>query len=153
MSIRSPRTPTFDKQGFLPLDAADMNENENYRTGIPLSTIKTSGSSTGARKPSDQLPRDFNTQDTFSDPEKRSRFRGGKRKVKRIDSTPKRIGTDGEEVIQTRLGKFYSKIVNASVVTKFLFYVAPPALLLAAPVGKSMEIPYIAANINITDMP
>jgi len=73
----------------------------------------------------------------MQDDEKKGFFnRGpaGRRKVKKINSKPKRIGTDGEEVSVNGLGRFYNKIVNFSVVTRYFVYVLPVALLIAAPI-------------------
>jgi len=85
--------------------------------------MQSHASSTGARKPTDTLPVDFHTQSTFQDDEKRGLFQraGGKRRLKKTDSKPRRIGTDGEEIKQNWLGKVYTKIVNFSVVTKYVF--------------------------------
>ncbi len=80
---------------------------------------------------------DFGNQPTMQDDEKKGFFnRGpaGRRKVKKINSKPKRIGTDGEEISVNGLGRVYNKIVNFSVVTRYLVYVLPVALLLAAPI-------------------
>ena len=105
----------------------------NYETDIPLTTIRTA-SSTGARKAGDEA---IIQQTTFKDDEKKGMFNrgpGGRRRVKKINSKPKRVGTDGEEVSVNGLGRFYNKIVNFSVITRYLVYVLPVALLLAAPI-------------------
>lgn len=107
----------------------------NYETdnGIPLTTVRTA-SSTGARKAGDEA---IMQQSTFKDEEKKGMFNrgpGGRRRAKKINSKPKRVGTDGEEVSVNGLGRFYNKIVNFSVVTRYFVYVLPVALLLAAPI-------------------
>ena len=105
----------------------------NYETDIPLTTVRTA-SSTGARKAGDEA---IIQQTTFKDDEKKGMFNrgpGGRRRVKKINSKPKRVGTDGEEVSVNGLGRFYNKIVNFSVITRYLVYVLPVALLLAAPI-------------------
>lgn len=53
----------------------------------------------------------------------------GRRKIKKKDSEE-----DGEGEALTGLGKFYSKIVGFSVLMRYLVYVAPIALLIAAPI-------------------
>ena len=104
-----------------------------YDNDIPLTSVRTN-SSTGARKAGDEA---ILQQPTFRDDEKRGMFNrgvGGRRKVKKINSRPKRIGSDGEEVSVNGLGRIYDKIVNFSIVTRYMVYVAPIALLLAAPI-------------------
>jgi hypothetical protein len=106
---------------------------------IPLSQMqsRSSASKGGIRQTSEALPADFDTQRTFHENEKKGLFKrsaGGKRKVKKIDSKPRRIGTDGEEIRQNWLGKLYTKVINFSVVTKYFIYITPVALPLAAPV-------------------
>src|SRR3954447_11677362 len=111
MSLRSPRN-----QGFTALPNANMNDD------IPLTNVQTRSSSTGARKPGDEIysTTSFQNQPTFRDDEKKGLFKrnmvGGRRKVKKINSKPNRVGTDGEEVNVNGLGRFYNKVVNFSVV-------------------------------------
>jgi hypothetical protein len=104
---------------------------------IPLTNVQTRSSSTGARKQGEGALNDLSTQPTFPDDEKKGLFgRGaaGRRRVKKIDSRPKRVGTDGEEISINGLGRFYNKIVNFSVITRYFVYILPVGLLLAAPV-------------------
>jgi hypothetical protein len=106
----------------------------NYETDIPLTTVRTA-SSTGARKAGDEAF--IQQQSTFKDDEEKGMFNrgpGGRRRIKKISSKPKRVGTDGEEVAVNGLGRFYHKVVNFSIVTRYLVYVAPIALLIAAPI-------------------
>ncbi|KAG0648727.1 Mechanosensitive ion channel Msy1 [Hyphodiscus hymeniophilus] len=132
MSLHSPRSPSaFSRQGFQPLDNA--TNNMNYETDIPLTSVRTN-SSTGARKQGDEA---IYRQPTFQADEKNGMFNralGGRRKARKTNSRPKRIGTDGEEVSVNSLGRFYDKIVNFSVVTRYFVYVAPIALLIATPI-------------------
>jgi hypothetical protein len=111
----------------------------SYETDIPLTSMQTRSSSTGrgARKPGDGALNDLSSHPTFPDSEKKGFFNhgpAGRRKIKKINSKPRRIGTDGEEVSVTGLGRFYNKVVNFSVVTRYLVYVLPMALLIAAPI-------------------
>jgi hypothetical protein len=72
---------------------------------------------------------------TFKDDEKKGLFNrgvGGRREKK--TNSRKRSGTDGEEVSVNGLGRFYNKIVNFSIITRYFVYVLPVALLLAAPI-------------------
>ncbi|CZS99026.1 related to mechanosensitive ion channel [Rhynchosporium graminicola] len=142
MSSREPRTPTdFSRRGFQPLlqKASDSNMGSGYDAegGIPLTTVQTGASSTGARKQGDGVINDgdLSNQATFKDDEKKGFFhKGGRRKVKKVDSQPRRRGTDEEETSVTGLGWLYNKIVTFSVVTRYLLYVAPLAMMIAAPI-------------------
>ena len=120
-------------------DDNDKDANMGYETdnGIPLTNVGTRSSSTGARKQGEGVMGDFENQPTALDDEKKGLFhRGpaGRRKVKKIDSRPKRVGTDGEEVSINSLGRFYNKIVNFSVITRYFVYILPVGLLLAVPI-------------------
>lgn len=111
-----------------------MNDNDNDNdTDIPLSQIRTQSSSTAVRPPASDVSPDAQTSN-----EKTGLFhrRGGKRQIRR-----RRIGTDGEPERVTGLGKFYKKVVNFSVITRYLIYVAPIASAIAVPivVGKVTE--------------
>ncbi|KAL2075866.1 hypothetical protein VTL71DRAFT_809 [Oculimacula yallundae] len=114
-----------------------MGTSYDTEGGIPLTNVQTRGSSTGARKQGEGVINDgdLSNQPTFKDDEKKGLFhRGGRRKAKKIDSQPKRRGTDGEEISVTGLGRLYNKIVTFSVVTRYLMYVAPIAMMIAAPI-------------------
>lgn len=104
--------------------------------GIPLTNVQTRSSSTGARKQGEGALNDFSNQPTFPNDEKKGLFgRGaaGRRKAKK-DSRPKRVGTDGEEISVNGLGRLYNKVVNFSIVTRYLVYILPVGLLIATPI-------------------
>ena len=138
MSLRSPRSPTdFNKRGFQPLNTDADNNMSNYDQGIPLGPVRTNNS-TGARKPGEgMLQNDLSTAPTLKSENEKSglfnRRAAGRRKIKKIDSK-KRVGTDGEEIAVNGLGRLYHKIVTFSIVTRYLVYVAPLALIIAAPI-------------------
>jgi hypothetical protein len=74
-------------------------------------------------------------QPIFKDDEKKglvNRDVGGRREKK--TSSRNQSGIDGEGVSVNRLGRFYNKIVNFSIITRYFLYILPVALLLAAPV-------------------
>lgn len=158
MSLRSPRSPTqfLSRQGFQPIpNATSNNMNE---TDIPLTTVRSASSSTGARKPGEGTinAANFANQPTFKDDEKTGFFKrgsakGGKRKVKKINSKPRRVDSDGEEQHINALGRLYNTIVQFSVVTKYLIYVLPIAILLAAPivVGAVLKRNYTIAGVKM----
>ena len=61
----------------------------------------------------------------------------GRRKVQKIDSRgqpPSSDGTDDEKTALNRMGRIYTKILNFSIVTRYMIYVAPLALILAIPI-------------------
>lgn len=108
---------------------------------IPLTNVQSvrrsisASSSTGARKPGEgtNIPSNFTSQSTFQDEEKKGFFRrgpAGRRKGK----TMTRRDTDGEEQAINAVGRFYNKIINFSIVTRYFVYVLPVALALAAPI-------------------
>jgi hypothetical protein len=102
--------------------------------GIPLTNVQTRTSSTGNRKPGEGALNDFDTQPTFPDNEKKGLFSRGAAAGRRRAKRPKRIGTDGEEISVNGLGRFYDRIINFSVVTRYLVYILPVGLLIAAPI-------------------
>jgi hypothetical protein len=108
-----------------------------YETSIPLTTVRSTVSSTGARKQGEGTDT-FGTQNTFASEthnEKKGFFKrgpAGRRKAKK--NRPKRVNSEGEEISVNGLGRFYDKIINFSVVTRYFVYVAPVALMLAAPI-------------------
>ncbi|KAA8572703.1 hypothetical protein EYC84_003294 [Monilinia fructicola] len=127
MSLRSPRSPTdFSRRGFQPIDSNDMTDN------IPLTQVRTGASSTGARRAGDGILAGSSENDSGKEDEKQGMFRkriAGRRKVQ-----PAKRGTNGEEISVNGLGRLYNTIVNFSVVTRYMFYVAPIGILLAVPI-------------------
>jgi hypothetical protein len=66
-------------------------------------------------------------------------YRGrGRRRVQKVDSKsgPQRPSDDADEekTALNRMGRIYTKILNFSIVTRYMIYVAPLALLLAIPI-------------------
>ncbi|RAL67692.1 hypothetical protein DID88_008433 [Monilinia fructigena] len=99
---------------------------------IPLTQVRTGTSSTGARRAGDGILAGSSETDSGKEDEKQGMFRkgiAGRRKVQ-----PARRGTNGEEISVNGLGRLYNTIVNFSVVTRYMFYVAPIGLLLAVPI-------------------
>ncbi|KAK3321222.1 Mechanosensitive ion channel-domain-containing protein [Cercophora scortea] len=136
MSLRSPRSPR--NMGFMPLsneaNNADMQD-------IPLRQIRSNASSLGARR-ADQTLRDH---DLEGSDEKGNLFGianpggassraeiGGRR---RVQKDLKRAGSDmtDDSAKLNAMGRFYNKIIGFSVVTRYLVYIIPIAILLAIP--------------------
>ena len=120
----APRDATID----IPLEQVQTNQSQNNRS---LRSFKLGTGST-ARK--EQL-----ASDTPVVNEKGGLFHGrsrhGKRKSRAVNNPRAgEVGYDGEEDTITRMGRFYSAVLNFSVVTRYFIYVLPLALLLAIPI-------------------
>jgi hypothetical protein len=65
--------------------------------------------------------------------EKDSRWRpnGGRRKTQEKSESNARQSHHGEEEITTQMGRFYNKVLNFSIVTRYFLYVLPLALIIA----------------------
>lgn len=131
--LTSPRHP--QSLGFVPL-TYDMDPDGD----IPLVPIRTT-STVGARK-ANQGGVGVNRIDSGSDSvdEKRGIFHrpsnlpAGRRRVKKNDppTSVSRRSTDSEIALNF-MGKLYTRIINTSLVTRYLIYVIPVAFLLGIP--------------------
>ncbi|KAI8630822.1 serine/threonine protein kinase [Xylariaceae sp. FL1651] len=129
MSLRSPRSP----RGFVPLGTSYSNMPEN---DIPLTQIRSTASSTGARKASQGLGTGFeqngNTDDNGNN-EKHHFFHRGRRQAIKEERPKSEDGLADNELSLNAMGRFYNRIIHASVVTRYLIYIVPITLLLAVP--------------------
>lgn len=127
----------FSRQGFSPIPG-EQNGNNMYQgdatIDIPLQQVSTQGQSpTGARRQDSTTPfaGDNLTRTTTAE---RRRTMGGRR-IKQTNSKGQgKIGYDGEEDTLNRLGRFYDKVLNFSIITRYLMYVTPLALIIAVPI-------------------
>lgn len=100
---------------------------------IPLANVRSNTSSTGARKAGvstglESAERTNSEKNGFF-----SRKTAGRRRAKK-EQAPTRSDTLGsEEISLNAMGKLYNKIVGFSVITRYLVYILPVALLLAVP--------------------
>lgn len=92
---------------------------------IPLSTVKSRASSTGARR-SDQV----NVQLSDSTDADEKHHHHGRRKA----AAPVRRGTDSEDVSVNFLGRMYAKVINFNASLRYLIYIVPVGLILAVPI-------------------
>ncbi|KAI1821721.1 serine/threonine protein kinase [Xylaria intraflava] len=126
MSNRSSR-------GFIPLGT---HHSDHLRGDIPLTRIRSYASSTGARKPDQGPGMEFNqggsTPDDESD-KKRSFFHGGRRHAQVAETPTSDDELADNELSLNAMGRLYNKIIHASVFTRYLVYIVPIAILLAAP--------------------
>lgn len=127
----------FSREGFhqLPRSISPVMANPNDATiNIPLTAVATQ---TGARKADnkDQPPGYGVSAGPPKDEEKARLFHrrvAGRRKVAKKSMEHQR--DDGEEATLNQMGRFYDKILNFSVVTRYFVYVLPLALLFATPI-------------------
>ncbi|KAF3007378.1 hypothetical protein E8E13_000783 [Curvularia kusanoi] len=125
---RSPSQRSFrlSNHGFQPLNAIRDDDNmANQGNDIPLQTVVShTPSPTSDEKQS----------------EKTGMFSGrGRRQLVKIDSRtgaplPPREVAGQEKTALNKMGRFYTKVLNFSIVTRYMIYVAPVALLLAIPI-------------------
>lgn len=97
----------------------------NRSTDIPLQTVVS-------HTPTHSSPTYKDEKD-----EKTGMFHRGRRRLAKVDSRtgaplPERVGE--EKTALNRMGRIYTKILNFSIVTRYMIYVAPVALLLAIPI-------------------
>jgi len=125
MSLRSPKSP--QQRGFLPI-SGDSSTTATDMQDIPLRTIRSNASSTGTRR--------VNTEGMDEKHALFDKAVGGPIGRRRINKDLKRAGSTGmsEEASLNAMGRLYNKIIGFSVVTRYLVYVVPVALLLVIPI-------------------
>jgi len=97
---------------------------------IPLEKVVSHASATGARQPSaNPIPVPQTAQN--DDPDKHTFHRGMRRKG---GSGPATVPKEDEDGVLNIAGRFYNAVLNFSVVTRYLIYVLPLALLLGIPI-------------------
>jgi hypothetical protein len=134
-NLQSPRFHRTDGFTQLPTSSHSNIANMQHLEEIPLEKVVTGGSVTGARKPSSTVGN--TTAVGSSDGSDGLRPRLGRRKTAN--------GIDGSEMdaklsssddgAVNRMGRIYQKIVNFSVITRYLIYVLPVAGLIAIPIA------------------
>jgi hypothetical protein len=131
-----PHQKRFSKEGFqqLPNSSTPNMINPNDATiDIPLTQVTTK---TGARK-METSPSGYGSHSTFSTEQQNEKAGyfpqhvAGRRKLAKENG---RRGAAGEEEVLTQMGKIYNKILNFSIITRYLVYVLPLALLFAVPI-------------------
>lgn len=108
---------------------------ESDMADIPLRNIQSNASSSGARKANQTAT--FDSPDSRDTNEEKSglfRHRSGPAGRRRVVKDMARHGTGGSEEVKLNvMGRIYNKIVNYSVITRYLVYIVPVAILLAVP--------------------
>ncbi|KAL2018770.1 hypothetical protein VTK56DRAFT_398 [Thermocarpiscus australiensis] len=123
MSLRSPRSPK--QMGFMPISndssATEMQD-------IPLRNVRSNASTTGSRR--------VNTEGMDEKHALFDKAVSGPAGRRRVNKELQRAGSTelSEEASLNAMGRLYRKIVGFSVVTRYLVYVVPVAILLAVPI-------------------
>lgn len=97
-------------------------------------TLDRTGSSTTAR---DEYAGDYKPEVQQEKSGLFHRHTRGRRKLKKVSSKGAGTGVkgyDGEEDTITAMGRFYTKFMNFSIVTRYFVYVAPVGLAIAVPI-------------------
>lgn len=108
-----------------------------HETGIPLTTVRSNASTTGARKANagNSTSYDSSSQNGYEKTEGEVHHRHAGRRRKMGDDKLGRSNTGGsDDVSVNALGRLYAKIVGFSVVTRYMVYVVPIGILLAVPI-------------------
>ncbi|KAI0879848.1 Mechanosensitive ion channel-domain-containing protein [Annulohypoxylon maeteangense] len=101
---------------------------------IPLTQVRSNASSTGARKPNQGTATGFSMESKNAEEnEKHGFFHRGRRQAKKNSPSAENDNLTSDEASLNAMGKLYNKIIHASVVTRYLVYIVPVALLLAVP--------------------
>ncbi|KAE8374556.1 Mechanosensitive ion channel-domain-containing protein [Aspergillus bertholletiae] len=121
----------------IPDYSGDSMANPNDVTiEIPLNPVPSRGQ-TGARKtsinPTSPDPNLYELPGEGNAEEKAALVTGPGRR-KRVDSARARSVDDPEDGTLTRMGRIYQAIFNFSIITRYLIYVSPLALLIAIPI-------------------
>lgn len=121
-----------DRYQTIPYSSDDMaaHHPNDATIDIPLEQVPSHGVPPGARSDN---PAFAPLKDDVQNEHKHHLFRGRRRGPATLQK-PGALGYDGEEDKVTTMGRVYKKILNFSIVTRYLLYVAPLALILAVPI-------------------
>ncbi|RKF55781.1 putative MscS family protein C2C4.17c [Erysiphe neolycopersici] len=126
-------TTLYSNHGLCPLSLQRVGHRagmgSDTDSNFPLTKIQSS--TTGARKPGEGTLNDFSQPEICKDDEKRGW--SGRRKVKKLETRPVHVETNGEVVEVKLLGRIYEKIVRFSIITRYIVYILPIAFLIAIP--------------------
>ncbi|OTB04602.1 hypothetical protein M426DRAFT_58338 [Hypoxylon sp. CI-4A] len=101
---------------------------------IPLTQVRSNASSTGARKPNQGTATGFSTEQNSPDNEKHGFFHRGRRRApNKEDYSKANENLTSNEASLNAMGKLYTKLVHASIFTRYIVYIVPVAILLAVP--------------------
>ncbi|TKA23332.1 hypothetical protein B0A50_07540 [Salinomyces thailandicus] len=131
----------FSREGFSPLPTEHQQGGRNnmaahgHTIDIPLDQVPTNHTAGGGLRPQHSITalRPSNTRDTATK-EHHSLLHGRRRKAGEVGGGTGDIGYDGEEESVNAVGKFYKKVLDSSVIMRYLLYVLPLAILIAIPI-------------------
>jgi small-conductance mechanosensitive channel len=143
----SPRNSRHSHSGFVPLGGSNSN-NSNDMEGIQLTTVRSNVSARSGFRRAD-MGQPMSPEDSSSPTEKENLNspHGHRGRRRRMGEGLARTGTGGDDASLNAMGRLYNKIINFSVVTRYLVYVVPVGLLLAIPlivlaaIGKKDALP------------
>ncbi|OBT79105.1 hypothetical protein VF21_01686 [Pseudogymnoascus sp. 05NY08] len=123
--------------GFIPLSNAASketlrnNDAMNFED-IPMTKVKSNASSAWQQRDGQSIYGNDNeaTGSRLAPPDHHGHH--GRRKLKKMNSRQSNV--TNQQSVLTGMGKFYDKIVNFSIVTRYLVYVLPIAALIAIPI-------------------
>lgn len=141
LAARSPstRNKRFSRERYesLPNDNDGVGMAPNDATiDIPLEAVPSENGIPPGARGNDTFAALHQTSTTESQKQqKRVLFKGRRRRPESMAMPGhKATNYDGEEDTINTMGKIYKKILNFSVVTRYLVYVAPLALIIAVPI-------------------
>ncbi|KAI9158397.1 Mechanosensitive ion channel protein Msy1 [Paramyrothecium foliicola] len=133
--VNRPSSLSKRNSGFIPLGGGPGGDMADSGGGIPLSTVK-SNASTGARKAG--MPGASSSSDSTNNEKSGLHFRHAGRRRKAagddIGREDDQSINSGDEASLNFMGKLYARVIGFSVVTRYLVYIVPVAILLAVPV-------------------
>ncbi|KAJ5787126.1 Mechanosensitive ion channel MscS [Penicillium paradoxum] len=137
-SIRRLTPHRFEQLHDMPDYGHGMSNPNDVTIDIPL-TETTSRSQTGARKwASNTSPVDGNSSPTEKAPivdhHHHRRGPGRRRRVDTINDINGKPAESPEDGSINRMGRFYQAVLNYSLITRYLIYVLPVAILIAVPI-------------------
>lgn len=139
LTARSPARDGFHQ--LPPSRGTTMGPPSDHIEEIPLEKVASRASTTGNRKPASTAGTAVNSSDSLP---KRPRI--GRRKTNTGLGGFDAPSVEEPDGALTKMGKFYSAILNFSVFTRYFIYVLPLAALLAVP----MVLGLLAfPNVNI----
>lgn len=139
----SQASPRFSREGFQPIPAGHTDNMSTNYTGyggndatidIPLEQVQTNASVGGGRRNANHTAENLHAMNTTSEKQGSGGFFRGRRVKPVTDGSADKKGFEEETDKLTTMGKVYYKILNFSIITRYLLYVIPLGVLLAVPI-------------------
>ncbi|KFY47594.1 hypothetical protein V495_01898, partial [Pseudogymnoascus sp. VKM F-4514 (FW-929)] len=130
--------PSARQGGFIPLsntaskETLRNNDAMNFED-IPMTKVRSNASSAWQQRDGQNIyGNDGAPAGSRLEPPAHGHGNHGRRKLKKMNS--RQSAATQQQSVLTGMGKFYDKIVNFSIVTRYLVYVLPIAALIAIPI-------------------